>query len=427
MSKVKIKKQPGVPVNRDKNKNKFPVRLVNSNTGSGSRSGWQDPNYDLYPVDLIGRLYKPGTYYQMRYSNPTISSIMNSRKNFLKSIEFIFDGEYADILNDYWINKIKTIDAVPYSLSDFIADVSDSKSSFGFILYEYHKDKNSTYLYPVNPLQVDSFIGKTELEGVYVNSINSIKALTEDEILLLSNQVYAGNWWGMSDLRPLVELFLILQSENRNFLQSRPLEKGIVYGKQTDISDVESYDGVLDILEQYIRGQTVTGVLDTGFDLAILQVNNGQDSTSQLVTISNLVDEKIRTTLWANLETLGISTHGSRALGEEFVISDQKKLEQYIEAELQQLKKSKLFVDMSLELGIPLDEIEITTPGLTSSDSRLNYDKMWELLKDGIITREDIGQENWKELIASLGANMDFMNDVTVENKEEIKIDDEEI
>ena len=381
----------------------WPARKIESNIGYGNRSGWLDPNNTLYPTDLVGYRTNPGSYFKMRYSHHTISSIMDSRKNFLRSIEFVFDGPYADQLNSYWMNKVKTIDGIPYSLSDFIADTSDAKESFGFSLYEYHKDNLGIYLYPINPLQVKQFIGTNTLEAAQIDNISSIITLYSENLLLLSNQIYAGNWWGVSGLRSLLDLYLVYEQEIKNFLQSRPLEKGIVYGKQTDVSDSASYDGILDILEAYQRGQSVSGVLDTGFSLDILQVNNGQDSVAQLKETMNSTDEKIRATLWSNLESLGISTHGSRALGETLIVNDQKKLEQYIEAQLEALKSCKLFIDMADDLGIPVSEIEITTPGVTRSDSRLNFERLWELLEKGILSKDEIGQQNWTQLLESLG------------------------
>lgn len=403
----------------------IPTKYV-KNIRRGSLQGFMDPiGLSMMPRDLIGNQTNPGIYYRMRI-HPIIYAVMEARKNFLRSIEFLFSGKHADKLNRYWQRYVKTTKNVPYDLSSFIADVSDNKSSYGFQLYEYHKSNQFIYLYPVDHLQVISFEGTDQLEGVLCYSGTATKQLPADEICLYSNMFTQGNWWGLSDLRPLVETFLVYESEMKNFLASRPIEKGVVYAKQVEISDANSYVGIEDMLNSIIKGQSVTGILDPGFELGILQVNNGQDSVVQLEQIIQLTNEVIRNCLWSNLESLGISTHGSRALGETFELSDQKKLEQYIEAELEELKMSKLFYDIAYELDIPVSEIEISTPGLVKSDDRAKYDEIIQLIKDGIITKEEIGPENWKRILESKGivleevkSNISVLEgDVTMSNEE---------
>jgi hypothetical protein len=144
-------------------------------------------------------------------------------------------------------------------------------------------------------------------------------------------------------------------------------------------------------------------ILDPGYKLNVLQYNNGQDSVNQLQTIINKTDEVFRGALWSSLESLGISSTGSRALGETFAINDQKKFEQYLEAELETLKVSHLFADMAYDLAIPITEIEISTPGLMRSDDRTQYDKVLAMLEKGTLQRSDISTEDWTRIMQSIG------------------------
>ena len=383
--------------------NYIPAQKV-TNPMRGSLQGWTDPiGMSLTPLDLIGLPTQPGIYQRMRQSHATINQIMEARKNFLNSVEFIFTGRHADKLNKYWNRRVRTINNLPYSLSSFIADVSDGKSSYGFKVYEYHKDDYSTYLYPVAPENIMYFEGADTLTGIMFRSGNGSLQLPASNVQLFSNMTKPGNWWGVADLRSLVDAYLVYESEVKNFLSSRPIEKGIVWASQEQGSTSQASDELVEGLGAIQRGQTVSMILDPGYKLNVLQYNNGQDSVNQLQTIINKTDEVFRGALWSSLESLGISSTGSRALGETFAINDQKKFEQYLEAELETLKVSHLFADMAYDLAIPITEIEISTPGLMRSDDRTQYDKVLAMLEKGTLQRSDISTEDWTRIMQSIG------------------------
>ena len=383
--------------------NYIPAQKV-TNPMRGSLQGWTDPiGVSLTPLDLIGLPTSPGIYQRMRQSHATINQIMEARKNFLNSVEFIFTGRHADKLNKYWNRRVRTINNLPYSLSSFIADVSDGKSSYGFKVYEYHKDDYSTYLYPVAPENIMYFEGTDTLTGVMFRSGNGSLQLPASNVQLFSNMTKPGNWWGVADLRSLVDAYLVYESEVKNFLSSRPIEKGIVWASQEQGSTIQASDELVEGLGAIQRGQTVSMILDPGYKLNVLQYNNGQDSVNQLQTIINKTDEIFRGALWSSLESLGISSTGSRALGETFAINDQKKFEQYLEAELETLKVSQLFADIAYDLAIPITEIEISTPGLMRSDDRTQYDKVLAMLEKGTLQRSDISTEDWTRIMQSIG------------------------
>jgi len=51
-------------------------------------AGFKDPNELISTTDLFGTVYETGVFYEMRYADPIIASIMEFRRNSVSSLEY---------------------------------------------------------------------------------------------------------------------------------------------------------------------------------------------------------------------------------------------------------------------------------------------------------------------------------------------------
>jgi hypothetical protein len=99
-------------------------------------AGFKDPNELISTTDLYGTVYESGVFFEMRYADPIIGSIMEFRKNSVSALEYNVvprdkaPTERQSIAADsvkWLINRIPN-----QSLNGFISHAYDQIFSFGF-------------------------------------------------------------------------------------------------------------------------------------------------------------------------------------------------------------------------------------------------------------------------------------------------------
>lgn len=376
-------------------------------TGYGNTQGWSYGPGLLRPIDLIGTPTRPGLLWRMRYSHPVIRTILDQRRSIIKSTPMEWAGPHAQRLNAFWKEISHRTPAL--KLSNLLAHIIDQKTSFGFCLLEHAWSADSLTIWPVDPITVyawqqDDQTAEYPSAIQFSNTMAGYQTLPFSRFYLFSSSIYPGNWWGDPLLSSLTTDFLAYEVEAKIYLGQRLLEKGIVHAKESGTtSTVESREVVISALDSLLRGQDVYLVTDGNWEVDVIQVSNGQDAVKQRVESNNAFDERIRQALASNLNTLGLSSVGSKALGETIKISDEEKLEAFLEEEFADFLASPLVADLANILEIPVNEIEIGTPGAKYSSDRVDPTTVWGLVKDGVLPWETLGRVNQNMLIESLG------------------------
>lgn len=389
-----------------------------------TRAGFFDPNIGVSQQDLSGTINAPGYLAQMRTGHPVISSLMNTRKAFIQSLGFEFSGPGGDRLTEYWKTKVMTGNndtTRHYSFSEFLSDMMDSRDTYGFSLHECHMDPTlqnaSTYLYPISPLLVYRFIesgGQVKnLEAIeFFNNLNYTTLPSSYYVHFALDPQFSNNWWGLSCLRPLVERWLVYKRALATYEEIMPLERGILYAGTvageagtTEEGKLATQEFLLDVLE----GKPVTTHLDAATTLNLIQSGSSKSSTDEFLKYSNDFNDQVRALLGANLDSLTLASHGSRALGETISLSDEKKYEAWIEAALADVQGSSFFRAICDYLGVDSEEIEIISVGVTDTESTLNIANIMMLLDKGIITVDQLGEDNIKALVASTGLSVESL------------------
>jgi hypothetical protein len=396
-----------------------PTKVTVNRAGYGNLQGFYSDN-GLSPTDLYGYAgtMEQGIYYRMRFGNAPIKKHMDDRVKFLSSIPMEFAGPYGEVLNAWWkrfeSNNSPTMKR--FNLQGFLAFLLDDVSTYGFSLLEKSWVDDDLFIWAVDPItiyefnQPDGKLDKPNTIRFWQGQPGQISVLDASGFYLINNPIYPGNFWGQSDLYPLIEDYMCLQVEYRIYGEARIIEKGILVAQETAAgSTVMSSNAIVEGMKTILKGQSPGLVLDQGWAVSVLQYNSGRDALGQFNTARDKFAEICKGYFDSNLTTLGLSTSGSRALGETFKIADQEKFEAFLESWFESFLASEFMADVCDQLGIPVDEVEITTPGIQSSSDRFDSDKVLALIKDGIVTMEQLGPENSRLLFESLGLNYDTM------------------
>jgi hypothetical protein len=387
----------------------------------GNTQGQYD-NYSWSGLDLFGTPDAPGLLYQMRYKAVQIKKSMDDRRNFLASIKVEFAGKHAKQLNNWWktfqvANQSK---GFRFTLSSFMASQLDQISTYGFSLQEKRWEMDPDlgpllYVWQIDPVtifefdQPDGRLTKPAQIRFWNTKAATQLYLSADQFYLESNPIFPGNFWGLSDLYPLIQDYLALDAEYKLYLEARMIEKGIIVAQENSEGTTEaSYRNMTTALQGVLRGQSPAIIMDKGWaPLSVLQYNNGTDAVTQFNTARDKFDERIKLYFDSTLATLGLSTSGSRALGETFKIADQQKFEAFLENYFEDFLASELMLDICKVLEIPAEEVELATPGIQSSSDKFDPAAVLTFMKDTGVTFESLGEENQRILFGSLGLDFD--------------------
>ena len=387
----------------------------------GNTQGQYD-NYSWSTLDLFGTPDAPGLYPQMRYKNVQIKKSMDDRRNFLASIQIEFAGKNAKQLNAWW----KTFQAANrakgfrFTLGSFMANQLDQISTYGFSLQEKRWEADPDigpilYVWQIDPVTIFEFDQPNGRDTKPENiRFWNTKAATQlylpaDQFYLESNPVFPGNFWGLSELYPLIQDYLALDAEYKLYLEARMIEKGIIVAQENTEGTTEaSYRNMTTTLQGVLRGQSPAIIMDKGWNpLSVLQYNNGTDAVAQFNTARDKFDERVKLYFDSTLATLGLSSTGSRALGETFKIADQQKFEAFLENYFEDFLASEFMLDILDHLEINPEDVELATPGIQSSSDKFDPAAVLTFMKDTGVTFESLGEENQRILFGSLGLDFD--------------------
>lgn len=383
-------------------------RETSNRIGYGNTEGWFDPWGSRFrPFDLIGSPSTPGIYWRMRYRHPLIKSILDQRKNLIASTPIHWSGPHADKLNAFWDSL--SAKNVNLKLSRLLSHIIDEKASFGFCLLEKAWNINDLQLWHVDPITVFEFESDdpTALEpsGIrfqYTDNLTT-QTLPFSRFYLFSDSVYPGNWWGDAEMGSLLVDYIAYEAEYKLYLGQRLLEKGVVHAKETSASSKVSWEEMRGNLLSLLRGQDIAVMTDSAWDLSVLQISNGQDSVQQRVDANIHFGDLIRQTLNSNLNTLGLSSTGSRALGETIKVADGEKFEAYLERQFEDFISSDLVIDLAAMLDIPHNEISIGTVGVQYSSDRIDTAMLWGLIEKNVLPINAMGKGNFEFLLKASG------------------------
>lgn len=380
-------------------------RKTAATIGYGPTRGWLDVFASYGPLDLIGTSESPGAYYRMRYGHPIIKSILDRRKDIVASTPIRWAGPHEATLNAFWDRLAKTNPEL--KLSRLLAEIIDQKTSFGFSLYEKRWDSLGLNLWLVDPRSIYEFVqpDKFASEPAAIRFVSTAQSATFafDNFYLFSNRTFATNWWGESILYCLLRDFLTWESEWKTYISARMLEKGVIHAKETGSGSTTTRDEIIGAIKAILRGQDVGIITDGQWDISVIQVSNGQDAVAQKNDLDNAFNECIRQTLSSNLNTLGLSSVGSKALAETMKINDEEAFESFLENEFEEFCASTIVEDLAYYLGIPQSEIAISTFGAEYKSSAIDPTLVWGLVEKGILSLQSLGPDNTAMMIESLG------------------------
>jgi hypothetical protein len=382
-------------------------RETDNRIGYGQTAGWDYAPGRMTQLDLFGTPTYPGAYRRMRDYHPTIKAILDHRRDAIASTKFEFQGRFAQPVNDYIKNS--TFDGNPLNLSTLIAHITDQESSYGFCLLEVAYEPTGMHIWPTDPVTVNNF-GCNDPQATlpstvtFWNTMQGMEMYPFSRFALFSKSSWPGNWWGISDLSGLLTEYIIWENDTKLYLGQRMLEKGVVIASQKgNDGNVETRDTIEQALLSMLKGQDIYVLDDGNWDYQVLQVNSGQDAVKQRIELNASLDEKIRQALNANLNTLGLSSVGSKALGETIKTSDEEKFAAFIERSLNRFLASQLVASICKILAIPQEELDLGTVGSKYTSDRVQVDVIMTLITSGMITLDQLGATNRTLFIEALG------------------------
>ena len=386
-------------------------------------AGFKDPNELISTTDLYGTIYESGVFFEMRYADPIIGSIMEFRKNSVSALEYNVvpkdkaptDTQKMAAESVKWlINRIPN-----QSLNGFISHAYDQIFSFGFALYELHvpedgPNKGIVCMYHIPAFQVEWFNldkTRTRLESVRVSLGDKIITIPASKLVWFGDMLFPGNYWGNSDLRKLMAIFSAKKQDLQNYLVLRRLQQGILYFKENGEypNNANSWQNAKNFLTQYFSGKPSPLLLNAGMDINMLNVSQpGLDNAEKMF---NYFDNLIREALGQSLKNLGIAGNGgSLALGKELAVTDAVQFMEHVTEFLLMLNGENAVESNFLEILTELlgfnprtDTPKLVVVDNTATDEEENVDLLIQLLKDGIISREDLPEGTIEKLLNKIG------------------------
>lgn len=293
------------------------------------------PQFDPNPIgvgttELLGRLYAPGDFAQIRYADPVVAPLLNFIRKHLEAVVWSVEpveNTYeaigaADITNAF----LRSVE-----WNEFAALVYDMVHTFGHLYVErvWCKDPNSeigisaklTPLFPptVSRIQTTPCGLRTKILEQTVDV--GVQTFQGEELLhYVSNTDVAGNLTGISGLRPLVFPHRASQIDQKVYLDARTRSAGtIVINLMSGLERGSQEFGELqDALDSVVSGESGYLVLPADVEAKMLSNNNPPDGALENW---KYYDSIKRAALGHYLENLGLNGTGSnRALGE--VLSD---------------------------------------------------------------------------------------------------------
>jgi hypothetical protein len=386
-------------------------------------AGFEDPNVVLNPKDLHGTPYELGVFYEMRQADPIIASTMDFRRDSVAALEYDVIPRSANptVEEDLAAKAVKyTLENLPgSSLNDFIARTYDMVYSYGFALYEMHIPQEGENKGRFQLLEIPSFYiewwnlddeTRSKMESAYVNLGDKYETIKAEKLVWFGNQLFLGNYWGLSDLRKLLAVFSAKKQDLQMYLALRRLQSGILYFKENGDypNNASSWSVAKNYLMQYFKGQPSPLILNAGMDLEFL--NAQIPSLDGYSTTAAYFDGLMRQALGDSLKNLGISHNGgSLALGKEMAVTDAEQFRNHVEQYLMILNgagapEANLLEIITEMLGFSRSAApKIVAVDNTATDMTENMESLLVLFKEGLITREDLPDGFAQQVLDRLG------------------------
>lgn len=382
-------------------------------------AGFLDSNTQITPRDLYGRPTEPGLYWEMRTADPIIASIMSFRRDSVGSLDYdVVPRREGDATCEIAAKSVKwTLENMPFmNLNNFIAKTYDEVYSYGFCLYEMVVDEDGKFsLHHIPSFMIDWWIlgeQRTSLDSVKIDEGDKVIQVDSRKFVWFGDQAYAGNYWGISDLRKLVAIFSARKQDLQNYLALRRLQQGVPYFKENGDhpNNENSWQVAANWLTQYFQGKPSPLILNAGMDFNYQSISiPGVDNASGMLSY---FDALIREALGASLHNLGIGdAGGAYALGKELAISDAEQFKAHVDDFLQMLNganapESNLLAVITELLGFdPAAHTPkiVVRDNVAAPDAMENLDKLISLVKEGIIQMEDLPPDFEVMVLQELG------------------------
>jgi len=396
--------------------------------GGGDLAGWRDSNKTLAPADLVGRIYTAGILSEMRQSSDVIAPSLNALKARVASLEYKVVPEHEDpsekdVIAAQGVEFI--LRNMPYlSLEKFISDVWDDRTAYGFSLWEIQfptegPDAFKLHLHRIAPWQVYEWNlneDRNRLDSVRIDNGDGLVTVPAGKLVWFGEKTFPGNYWGYPTIRPAVAAYSAYKEDIKNYLGLRRMQKGVLIAQETGAgSNRDSWNAVRSWLRRYYQGQSLPLLLNEGMNLEHLAVTQpGIDSYDKMLTYW---DSKLRGALDDALFNLGADGIGSLALGKEISAEAQRRIVSKISQFLDIINgKTDYCSDLLAVITELIGFDRKHTPCIvvidnTENDHSENALALAGLIKDGVLTREDVGEENIKRIIEALGGSTDHLEE----------------
>ena len=387
----------------------------------GQSVGIVSPIGNENPFDLIGTPDAPGWLIQMRTGYPLITSILDSRRDLIASTKFAFDGPGSEKLNKYFKKDFQW-NGQKNSLSEMIASIIDQSTSYGFCLLEHWVGATTGYAYLTDCRTIYEFIPDPEdryrFEMVRFFNGAGFNIVDRGRLQHFAESQLPGNFWGLSALRPLVQRFTALQADFATYVGRQALSSGIPWISTESGLDVNpddpSHSSMVDFLTRYLGGQQVSIVAAPGYRVEVSGAPNSNVSADFLAACDSF-DEQVRQVLNSNLNTLGLSSVGSKALGETIEINDTEKFEAFLESWLEKIVRSEMIEFICIDLGVEHEGISLTTENRTR-ETQYDFERLEKLINLGIVTPDQLGEDVRSELLRSVGVEVSLVDETPEED-----------
>lgn len=383
---------------------------------AGRTAGFLEPNREVSPWDLFGLSPRElGILYRMRWAHPVISSGMDFAERAISAIEFGLEPSGQSIRAVAARNAVERelLQTPGFSLPSWVAGTIDLMRTYGFAAQEIVDAGDGRHILPrtiaphiLQEWQLDGdFIG---LRGVTVQSGATLRTLDIDRFAWYGRQAFPGHYYGISDLRKLLALFAAYEQDLRTYLDQQRLARGILYAQEVEgLTNQTSVDRMIDYLIRYHNGEDFPLIAPAGVTPAVISVVN--PSLSHFKDMLGYYDTAFREALMSSLGSLGINGEGARSLGESFRVVDAQRLKAALDAYLRllngELSPYSSFLRMvTINAGYEAEFTpRIVCAGQIGVDMTQQRTDLVQLTNAGLVTREDLGQENIDRLIQGLG------------------------
>lgn len=389
--------------------------------GGTTLNGWYDPNKQLRPEDLVGKVYSPGLLVEMRYASDIVAPIMDDAEAAVASIAYDIVPRVEDPSSSQALcaEAIKhALTNMPFlSLERFASTVWDQMSTYGFSLWEMHMPTEGPHafkfmIHNIVPWQVEWFNlteDRHRLTSVRINNGDGVTTVSASKLVWFGNDQFTSNYWGAPLLRPVISAYSAYKEDIKNYLALRRLQKGVLVAKENgDGSNTASWSTVKAWMRRFYGGQSLPLLLNSGMDLEFLSVT--QPGIDNYDTLLSYWDSKIRGALNSSLGNLGVDGVGSLALGKEVASKDRSALVDKTNRFLEFINgntnvDSQLLAIMTEMFGFDpyTDTPMIVALDNTEKDMSENAETLAGWIKDGVLDAEFVGEANKRTMLESLG------------------------